>query len=1278
MAKKAVLWTFLVILIAGLSVSMYYLITKIKVSNVECDINRVCYVLDSNGEQVESETITEEKFGKLVYSKNFTNELLAGLEKEGYGFVGWFSDSEFKNTVTTETKLNEKNIAVNKKEKSATIYAYLMPNTYSNMMYLGVGDGRVRSSKNEVVYGQTIGELVESGNLTAKNDVENKVFYAWYADSRFTQKLDNETKLTFENVRFDPIMNTFMVYAKYISTENCTLVYDNTDLPNGNINYGAVLDLTTTPIKDGYDFDGWYFDKELENKIDTENEVLLNFETVDFDGTNFHIYAKWAPKTITLTFNASDGVCNETSKEVVVGEAYGTLPTATKESCKFAGWYTASDCDVTTKISSEDLVKFTVDSTIYANFVAENMQAFTVKKSDNVNYNIFYSTDEGLNWSNLHNDTTNTANELTYYIQNGYMWKIETVTNATYFNLNCEATQTGTAEEDKVIELKAIGKQFTLILNTDNDATGNSEMQKVYGSSFEGSLPNIKKSGYVLDGWYKEEACTTKLSVQDVFTTDTVTFDGDTANIYAKWIAKQVKVNTIAIAANTRTTGISVKYKLINDNQEYLLTNSSTSKIISGVATGTYDLLACANLQDGSNTFINTNLKITVTDETDFTEVYVYYCPLYVSIHEDEANKGINGSNTIEETDDGESFKYYKTGWFLKGQQFEIEVEVNTGYHFVNWTWKDGGRTINDNLSTTNPITYEINRRMKIWPHTAKNVYNIEFNTNGGDEIALATREYLSTLSDEALPVPTRRGCVFMGWFADSEFTKPVTNATTIDNTTFAEQQLINNNSTLTLYAKWLENEVVINPKRVASSTVGVPKDYIEVKLYDEINDRFISHSSKDTGTWTFNAVPAGTYKIYASSKYNNENISSIKDDTGVEVELVQAKDDNGVITLTVEEPTVSGEAINNNPSPVQIDYYPLYLRGNDSDDESDAESTGITSVNQNKVRYLKGQTTTISAEVAFGYNFKGWYNKSGDILKYSEIERSITINAKTTLIAKAEAIDYKIVYHNGATENEKTKTYGTSFVSEDLNTAEGNGVFKGWSTKSDSIADENIITTETVFNISNLSDFDGEKFHIYAAFVTQCEIKNAETGETLTTIGYGSTPTTLLVPQKKVNKPGYNFLGFKLVDEEADLLAINSVPAPDNENYSCNLAANFAGITNTNKEWIYFAKEYITLYPAYEPKTTTITVYDNIDGEYTLTITYGESTVKKDNVDFHGISGFNLVYQYNGTTTTSIIIGTDGKLQDVAGFTTSVDGVVVWAYDGEVLELRTKIAQQE
>lgn len=122
---------------------------------------------------------------------------------------------------------------------------------------------------------------------------------------------------------------------------------------------GTSITLPADPVKEGYTFAGWYVDEAGTNLFDPD----------ELGKANLSVYAKWVeegeigPGTeITITFDV-DGTVYDTVK--IASGAVVTLPAdPTKEGFTFAGWYL--DKAGTTALPAN----FTADITVYAKWTA--------------------------------------------------------------------------------------------------------------------------------------------------------------------------------------------------------------------------------------------------------------------------------------------------------------------------------------------------------------------------------------------------------------------------------------------------------------------------------------------------------------------------------------------------------------------------------------------------------------------------------------------------------------------------------------------------------------------------------------------------------------------------------------------------------------------------------------------------------------------------------------------------------------------------------------------
>ena len=122
---------------------------------------------------------------------------------------------------------------------------------------------------------------------------------------------------------------------------------------------GSVISKPADPEKDGFSFDGWFSDEQLQQ--------AFTFTTMpDQDLT---LYAKWSGQEYTVTFDVTEGnpwSGGEGSKTVTSGEAYGILPVPVRPGWGFSGWYTARvDGD---KISADTIALLTGNQTLFAHW----------------------------------------------------------------------------------------------------------------------------------------------------------------------------------------------------------------------------------------------------------------------------------------------------------------------------------------------------------------------------------------------------------------------------------------------------------------------------------------------------------------------------------------------------------------------------------------------------------------------------------------------------------------------------------------------------------------------------------------------------------------------------------------------------------------------------------------------------------------------------------------------------------------------------------------------
>ena len=172
-------------------------------------------------------------------------------------------------------------------------------------------------------------------------------FAGWYENQEFSGDpvTDVPTDST-ENLNF---------YAKW-TANTYTVIFDangGSVNPTSAVTVAGKLTSLPTPTYDGYDFIGWYTQKDGGDEV-TTNTVFTKDTT---------IYAHWQKQEYIVTFDANGGSVTTISATTKDGKLE-SLPTPTYDGYTFLGWYTQKDSG--NKVTTETV--FTADSTIYAHW----------------------------------------------------------------------------------------------------------------------------------------------------------------------------------------------------------------------------------------------------------------------------------------------------------------------------------------------------------------------------------------------------------------------------------------------------------------------------------------------------------------------------------------------------------------------------------------------------------------------------------------------------------------------------------------------------------------------------------------------------------------------------------------------------------------------------------------------------------------------------------------------------------------------------------------------
>ena len=402
MKKVVVILVVILFLCFGISYAEDVIIGP-TISVVQCPTGVASHeiVYDTNG--------GSEEEADYVSSMKPADTSLPTPTKDGCVFAGWYYDSELTKEVDVDsyfdipyTREYDENECT--KLVTTTLYAkwdkIVFEETFEDYQC------PTGNSPYKIVYNTNGGNKIDSfshcgGCLYSETPViptptrDGYKFVGWYYDSSFKNKVNTKyaTKITYTKI-YDShgcqAQATVNLYAKWtkINNEDSSCSNDINNLKaifntDGGTNIEPVLYCSNcekstmkipTAEKDGFTFDGWYYDTELTDRVSgTDFSDLLFTQKYDANNclllTEINLYAKWVQNTqnnneteksdkgekkkITIIYDTDGGdtISNENICDNCGNKT--ELKSPTKEGFNFVGWY--YDKEYTKKVDAKYL-----------------------------------------------------------------------------------------------------------------------------------------------------------------------------------------------------------------------------------------------------------------------------------------------------------------------------------------------------------------------------------------------------------------------------------------------------------------------------------------------------------------------------------------------------------------------------------------------------------------------------------------------------------------------------------------------------------------------------------------------------------------------------------------------------------------------------------------------------------------------------------------------------------------------------------------------------------
>ncbi len=345
-------------------------------------------------------------------------------------------------------------------------------------------------------------------------------FGGWFKDNKGNEEFDFST----------PINKNTTIYAYWLADQAQVVFKFNDNVREDEtvlVNIGTAVSQPLNPLRDGFNFGGWYTDVECTIEYDFTQAVTQRI----------NLYAKWTKTNVVVTydFNYQDAP----EPRTIVANMSSTINRPSdpiRDTYEFVGWY--KDRLGTQEYDFDTVLED--DITLYAKW---SRNVFYVTFNPN-----YQGGEEVVVRVNKGNAVSKPEDITTYTGHNFSKWVLDLTTNTEY-------DFTSLVNDDITLYATYTLKTYTVSFDLNRaGATGNVPNQTVEYGSFA-TVPETDPSceGCTFQGWYTTQSGT------DAFTFTLTPITSDTT-IYAKWQEGQ----------QTKTTVVAKFFYNINELGQYL------------------------------------------------------------------------------------------------------------------------------------------------------------------------------------------------------------------------------------------------------------------------------------------------------------------------------------------------------------------------------------------------------------------------------------------------------------------------------------------------------------------------------------------------------------------------------------------------------------------------------------------------------------------------------------------------------------------------------------
>lgn len=899
------------------------------------------------------------------------------------------------------------------------------------------------------------------------------------------------------------------------------------------VTYGKLYTGMPSAEHDSKLFVGWFVSEQADSL------QILNTTTVTVAHDQI-FFAHWASDQYIVSFDANGGMVGELSRTVSHGEPYGTLPEPTFVGYRFDGWFFE---DTDEQITATSPVAHKGNHTLRAHWTA-------------LQFTITFNYDGGQYVSTEGFEGDGSTKVVTYDAVFGVL---PTASKIGMRTLGWYDDGDRLVDESKLVRIlenitltaKYENILYTLTIELNGGKYGELEQVQSFSGVYNQTIDILKptKTGYNFAQYENRLGIG---SIEENGDNYQFTFGAGDTTLYAKWDAKDIRVKFHAQAGELVGTGISISTDKKTGTRQYKFGDkfNIVNELPSAKLEGQRFLGWFTEAEGGVQ--MTNDREITIPNDFD---LYAQYEPLLYTLTIDPQGGVFNDSQHTYD---------------FKNKQVNDEVTFNTpmreGYRFVKFIKTgEGTLTAQDEQLTSYKFVFGAGSAT-LTAQWVNEKYIVTFDYNGADGgDTTATLEVTFDQIYDALPVPTKSGYDFAGWFTTVD-----DDGMRIDNTTTVK--IARNH---TLYAHWelhkYKLQVLLSGGAIDGVTMtdkefeayfGETVDFSIPTRYGYIFKKFDVVGDKGTLD-----VRLGEGKVYYTFGNDNCKLTAIWENKEIIVNFDYdfATSGNETLSKKVKFDEIYGEL----PNPEKVGYNFVGWFDSRSGENrvqiipsvlvKNAEThtlfavfeeikTSLTIVldggelllEENPINKKFGETFTFDEPTKTGYDFVGYtstvdgalvnngdgtwtytFGLSNAVVTAHWTAQAVDVTFKLSgdAIADGVTIDWTGLTHTGDTMK---ATFGEKYGT--LPTVSRYGwEFKGWFTEENG-QDERIIDTSTVTNpVAHTLYAHFEQYE----YTLKIDLNGGTAeGQQLTIVGHAKDNVTVKMPIKT----GYTFNGFSII----------------------------------------------------------------------------------------------------------------------------------------------------